>query len=65
VLIEEDAGVLRSTEEVHGARRIVEGGTSADRQRAVRAREAAAGADPNAAMRGVVRHLIDEFHEDL
>jgi carboxylate-amine ligase len=64
-LVEEDAGVLRSTEEVLGARGMVAGGTSADRQRAVHAREEAAGAAPDAAMRAVVRHLIDEFHADL
>jgi len=64
-LVEADAGVLQSTEEIVGARRIVERGTSADRQRAELKAALAAGQDRDAAMRGVVRHLVEEFHADL
>ena len=64
-LIAEDAGILRSTEEVLGARRIVERGSSADRQRAVLAEAMDTGDDRDTAMRKVVAHLIDEFHADL
>jgi glutamate---cysteine ligase / carboxylate-amine ligase len=49
-LIEEDAGVLRSTDEVLAARRIVETGTSAARQRAVAAEAEARGAAPDEAL---------------
>ncbi len=64
-LVEEDGGVLRSGEEIVHARNIVARGTSADRQRAEVNAALAAGADRDTAMRGVVRHLIDEFHADL
>jgi glutamate---cysteine ligase / carboxylate-amine ligase len=64
-LIEEDAGVLGSTEEV-----LARGGSwRAGRAPTVSGRSwrarLAAGAAPDEAMRGVVRHLIAEFHEDL
>ena len=64
-LVEEDAGVLKSTEEVIAARSIVRDGTSAMRQREVMARGDAAGLGREEALRGVVRHLIEEFHADL
>ncbi len=64
-LIEEDAGTLRSTEEVHRTRSILEAGTSADRQRKVLADAVEAGQDWDDALRDVVRHLIEEFHADL
>ncbi|NNF25176.1 MAG: carboxylate-amine ligase [Rhodobacteraceae bacterium] len=64
-LIEEDAGILQSTREVHGARDILDSGTSAERQRAVFAKAREDGADSDTAMRQVVAHLIDEFHADL
>lgn len=64
-LVEEDAGVLRSTEEIMRSQGIIGRGTSADRQRAELAAATAAGQDREAAMRGVVRHLIEEFHTDL
>ncbi|MEO1453900.1 MAG: carboxylate-amine ligase [Pseudomonadota bacterium] len=64
-LIAEDAGILRSTAEVEGARDIVAGGTSADRQRTVYKTASSDGTDHDAGMRAVVTHLIDEFHADL
>jgi carboxylate-amine ligase len=64
-LIEEDAGVLRCTEEVLAVRDIIAAGTSASRQRAVMDQGLAAGKRPEEAIRDVVRHLIAEFHEDL
>lgn len=64
-LIEEDAGVLRSTEEIHRARDIVEHGTSSDRQRQVYAAAREGGEDHASALRSVVRHLIEEFAADL
>jgi len=64
-LLAEDAGWLSSTAEVERARAMVAGGTSADRQRAVLEAAEAGGASREAAMRAVVRHLIEEFHEGL
>lgn len=64
-LIEEDAGVLGCTEAIHGAFRIVEGGTSADRQRAVYDRATERGEDHHNALCAVVRHLAEEFTADL
>ncbi len=57
-LVAEDAGILRSTEELLRMQDMCAAGSSADRQRAVRA---AADGDLSAA----VRHLIEEFHADL
>jgi carboxylate-amine ligase len=65
LLIEEDAGVLKSTEEVLAARTIVRDGTSAMRQREVMAEGRDAGLSRDEALRGVVRHLVEEFHADL
>lgn len=64
-LVTEDAEALGCLEEVAGARDIIRGGTSSDRQRAVLADAAESGADHDAQMRAVVRHLVDEFHADL
>ena len=64
-LIEQDAGVLRCVEETQRARRIVEGGTSSERQRGVYAKASAAGASHHDALCAVVRSLIDEFTMDL
>ncbi len=61
----EDADALGCVTEVEGARRIVEGGTSADRQRAVYAEAKKHGADHEGRMQAMVRHLIEEFHADL
>ena len=64
-LVEEDAGVLRSTREIEALRDMAAGGTSADRQRAVLKREIDGGADRQDALRAVVSHLVEEFHADL
>ena len=64
-LIEDDAGVLRSTEEVLRARQIADGGTSADRQRRVYSGARGAGASRHEALCEVVRHLVEEFKADL
>jgi carboxylate-amine ligase len=64
-LVEEDAGVLRCTEELLGMRRIIDGGTSADRQRRAYAAARDAGKDHSGAMRAVVDHLAKEFTADL
>jgi carboxylate-amine ligase len=64
-IIEEDAGILRCTEEVARVRDIIENGTSSDRQRGVYAKAREAGDDHDTAMGAVVRHLMDEFHHDL
>jgi carboxylate-amine ligase len=64
-LIAEDAGWLRSTAECERAREMAAKGPSAGRQRAVLEQAKSAGAAPDAAMRAVVRHLIEEFHEGL
>lgn len=64
-LIAEDAGVLRSTEEVEGLSRIAATGASADRQRGAYNAAVAEGADHDEALRRVVAHLVEEFHFDL
>ena len=64
-LVEEDAGVLRSSHEIEGLRDIAAEGTSAERQRAVLARALEGGADRDEALRAVVSHLVEEFHADL
>ena len=61
----EDADALGCRVEVEGARRIIEGGTSSDRQRAVFADAKDNGADHEGRMRAMVGHLIEEFHADL
>ncbi len=64
-LIAEDAALFGSAAEVEGARAIVTGGNSAARQRAAYADAVADDEDHDEALRGVVRHLINEFHADL
>lgn len=64
-LVDEDAGLLQSTAEVERARAMAVAGPSAGRQRAVLERAKLAGASHDEAMRAVVRHLIEEFHEGL
>ena len=64
-IVEEDAGVLRSVREIEGLRAMAQGGSSAERQRAVLARAQEGGAGRDEALRAVVSHLIEEFHADL
>ncbi|SLN17486.1 carboxylate-amine ligase [Roseisalinus antarcticus] len=64
-LVAEDAEALGCMTEILAARDIVEGGTSSERQRAVRDAAATAGGDHAEQMRTVVSHLIEEFHADL
>ncbi len=64
-LIEEDAGILCCQNEVERVRDIVQGGTSAQRQRAVFEAAKAKGAGQEEQMRAVVAHLVEEFHTDL
>jgi carboxylate-amine ligase len=59
-LISQDAEALDCMSEIERLKVLVEGGTSATRQRAAYA-AAAQGAGPEA----VVRHLIEEFQQDL
>ena len=59
-VLTEDAAILGCTAELHGLRRILQTGTSAQRQRAV-----AAKATSDEPMHAVVANLIDEFHADL
>ena len=64
-LVDEDLDVLGGRAEVEGLRDLVVQGTSAARQRAVRADALSAGCDANQANRAVIRHLIEEFTADL
>lgn len=64
-LVAEDAAALNCTAEVQGARRIVSGGTSADRQRAAFKAASDAGKSDSDALKAVVQLLITEFHEGL
>jgi len=64
-LLEEDAEALGCRTELEAARDILRGGTSCERQRAVRDAAEAEGLDHDAQMRAVVGHLIEEFHADL
>ena len=64
-LIEEDAGILRCTQEVHRAPEMIANGTSSDRQRRVYAAARENGKDHQEALRAVVAHLIEEFTADL
>ena len=58
VLLREDADALGCTAEIEHARTIVAGGTSADRQVACFEQLVAEGASREAALKGVVDHLI-------
>ncbi len=64
-LIAADAVHFGSASEVSRARDIAANGTSADRQRRVYQSALEKGDDNDAALRAIVAHLIDEFHEDL
>lgn len=64
-LIAEDAEALGCRDEIERAAEIVSVGTSSDRQRAHYAARTAAGDDHDTALRGVVAHLVEEFHEGL
>ncbi len=64
-ILGEDAHALGCEAEIARLPEIVANGTSADRQREVFKGNLEAGADKPAAMRSVVEHLIDEFHEGL
>ncbi|GAB5446456.1 carboxylate-amine ligase [Gymnodinialimonas sp.] len=63
-LTAEDAEALGCVEEVQRLRGLATE-TSADRQRKVYGGTRAAGGSHQAAMRGVVEHLIEDFHADL
>ena len=64
-LIFEDAQQFGALEKVERAQEIVQGGTSATRQRRVYVDALEAGEDPARALQAVVRHLVDEYHADL
>lgn len=64
-LLQADAMVLDCLNELRGAQDILAMGTSAERQRAVYAKAQARGADPDEALRAVVRSLIEEFSNGL
>lgn len=59
-MLQEDAEALNSTAEIEALRDILSRGTSASRQRHVRAK-----AGDNEGNLAVVRHLIEEYHADL
>ena len=64
-LIEEDALLFESVDEVTRMREILRHGNSADRQRRVYTEALQAEDDREHALQAVVRHLIEEFHADL
>lgn len=64
-LVGEDADALGCRAELEGLRRILAEGTSADRQRQVYHAALHADMGTDAALREVVKHLVDEFHADL
>ena len=64
-LTEEDGAALGSSVELGALRAIVERGTAADEQRQVYDAGRAEGRDHDAALRGVVSHLVETFHSDL
>lgn len=64
-MVREDAEALGCWAEVQSSRRIVELGTSADRQRTVHATAVAGGASTKEAHNEIVRSLIGEFTEGL
>ena len=64
-LLAEDAEALGCLPEVERVQEIVAAGTGADRQRAVRADALEKGDGEDAAMRAVVRHLVEEFRVGL
>ncbi|MFK7937990.1 MAG: carboxylate-amine ligase [Roseovarius sp.] len=64
-LISEDLLYFTSTDEAERAREMLATGSSAGRQRAVYDEARTSGQDKDAALRAVVRHLIDEYNADL
>ncbi|MFW5655267.1 MAG: carboxylate-amine ligase [Roseicyclus sp.] len=64
-LVRADAEALGCLAEVEALPGLLARGTSAERQRAVRAAALGAGATEAEAMKAVVDHLIEEFHADL
>ncbi|SMR71101.1 carboxylate-amine ligase [Aliiroseovarius halocynthiae] len=64
-LTAEDAEVLGCQAEVEHARTILSGGTASDRQRAVFHDSLQAEKPKEEALRDVVRHLVDAFHDGL
>ncbi|WP_052161526.1 carboxylate-amine ligase [Hoeflea sp. BAL378] len=64
-IVREDAEALGCLNELLSTRRIVETGSSADRQRSIHARAIAGGASAREAQKEVVRSLVDEFTEGL
>ncbi|QDC10174.1 carboxylate-amine ligase [Oceanicola sp. D3] len=64
-ILAEDAHALGSEAEIARLPEIVAAGNAADRQRAVYAGNVEAGASHEAAMRGVVESLMDEFGEGV
>jgi len=64
-LVQEDALYFECLEEVENARTMLTTGTSAGRQRRAHQDALDAGEDAQGALRGVVRHLIEEYHADL
>ncbi len=64
-LLEEDAGILKCSQEILRARDITAQGTSADRQRQIFSDEKSAGKSDEDALRSVTMSLIDEFTADL
>ena len=64
-LIAQDAEALHCVHEVENARKIASAGNSADQQRAVFSQAVKSGATREDALRAVVSHLVDAFHEDL
>ncbi len=61
----EDASVFNCSKELETLSDIVSSGTSAERQRAVFHRARENGASAETASQAVVKHLIEEFHQDL
>jgi carboxylate-amine ligase len=64
-LVAEDSLEFNSVHELGRAREIASKGTSADRQRRVMQDALEAGQDTDSALRAVVTHLIEEFHDGL
>ena len=64
-LLREDAEALGCLAEVEAARKLVQEGTSADRQRRVYRDSVEAGKSHDDALRDVVRYLVAAFHADL
>jgi len=63
--VAEDAEALRCTAEIARLPAMAAAGTSADRQRQVRASALECGASEEEALRAVVAHLVDQFEDGL